>query len=108
MKVYLAGPMTGLPKWNYPAFFEAEARVRAAGYEPTNPAHIHGESLAEALHDAVEDPQTWDHYMRHGIRSLTQCDAICLLAGWETSRGARLEVMVALALGMRVLEYRDI
>lgn len=31
-RVYLAGPMTGLPDFNYPAFNAEEKRIRALGY----------------------------------------------------------------------------
>jgi hypothetical protein len=37
-RVYLAGPMTGLPEFNYPAFNAEAARLRALGYQVENPA----------------------------------------------------------------------
>ncbi|HEY7417690.1 MAG TPA: DUF4406 domain-containing protein, partial [Ktedonobacteraceae bacterium] len=38
MRVYISGPMTGLPQANYPLFHEAERVVREMGHEPLNPA----------------------------------------------------------------------
>ena len=38
-RLYVAGPMTGLPDHNYPAFAEAAARLRAVGYEVESPAN---------------------------------------------------------------------
>jgi hypothetical protein len=32
MILYIAGPMTGLPDYNYPAFEQARASLEAAGY----------------------------------------------------------------------------
>lgn len=37
-RVYIAGPMTGLPDFNYPLFHMAAARWRAAGWVVCNPA----------------------------------------------------------------------
>ena len=40
--------------------------------------------------------------MRLGLRGLLDCDEIVMLPGWERSRGARLEHLVAVELGMTV------
>ena len=38
------------------------------------------------------------------MAALVQCDAIYLLKGWESSKGTRLELEVALALGLDVIQ----
>ena len=38
MRLYLAGPMTGLPLWNFPAFATAAAALRADGHTVFSPA----------------------------------------------------------------------
>lgn len=40
-RIYLAGPMTGLPEHNFPAFHAEAARLRGLGYHVENPAE-HG------------------------------------------------------------------
>lgn len=91
MKLYVAGPMTGLPEYNLPAFATAAAELGALNYEAVNPGR-HG-----------ADPAfTWADYMRRGLVDLVGCDGVALLPGWERSRGAALEVHVANALGMYV------
>ncbi len=87
--IYIAGPMTGLPECNYPAFHEAARRLRLLGYEVLNPA---------------ENPpppcKSWRGYMRLAISQLIQCDAIVFLHGWELSAGANIERDLAHKLAM--------
>ena len=93
MKLYIAGPMTGLPEYNYPAFHAAAAELRAAGHEVVSPAEGW---------EHITDPAavSWQDYMRSGLSKLLHCEAVALLPGWAGSRGASLEVRVAEALGM--------
>ena len=94
VKVYIAGPMTGLPDFNYPAFFAAAEQLDAAGYDPINPAR-----MREGL-----DYQGagWLDYMRHSLRDIAEADAIALLPGWQESRGARIEADLGNNLGLDV------
>jgi len=92
MRLYIAGPMTGLPEFNIPAFNAAEAALNAAGFETRNPAR----------HGAGEPGLEWSDYMRRDIPDLLECDAVALLPGWGASRGATLEVHIAETLGMPV------
>lgn len=92
MRLYLAGPIAGCPDWNRPVFAHAAARLRVAGYDVVNPTEL------------IDDPALpSEHHMRRDIKALMDCDAVAVLPGWNDSRGARLEVDIALALGMRVL-----
>lgn len=109
-KVYIAGPMTGIDQWNFPAFFEAEETLKALGHEPINPAHNDGENLEQALEQAntrAHDPNAWANYMRIDLAHVLACDAICLLPNWQDSKGARLEYQVASQLGIPVMIIRD-
>jgi len=87
MRVYIAGPMTGLPDFNYPAFHAEAARLHALGYAPANPARN-------------PEQATWLDYMRVAIRQMVTCDAVALLPGWQQSRGASIEYSIAIALGI--------
>ena len=40
MKVYIAGPMSGIPEWNFPAFYQVEEALLALGLETVNPAAL--------------------------------------------------------------------
>lgn len=92
VKVYIAGPMTGIPNLNFPAFHEAARRLRAEGHLAVNPAEINADPSAG-----------WLECMRADIRELVTCEAIFLLPGWELSRGATLERHIAERLGFAIL-----
>ncbi|SEI42098.1 protein of unknown function [Paraburkholderia diazotrophica] len=97
MRLYVAGPMTGFPQLNFPAFHAETARLRAMGYEIVNPAEIN-----------VDPSAGWLECMRADIKQLVDCDGIALLEGWAKSRGASIEQYLARALGLRVYDARNI
>lgn len=98
-RVYIAGPMTGLPQFNYPAFNAAARRLRALGHTVFNPAEI-DPPTPDQLRSGEVKP--WAYYMRSGIRLLMEAEAVALLPGWESSKGATLERSIAVALQMDV------
>lgn len=98
--LYIAGPMSGLPHYNYPAFNRAEEELLAAGYTVLNPVD------AEKDNPTPGQAQPWDWYMRKALAMVLAADGIAVLDGWECSRGARLEVEVAHSLRMPVLPLR--
>ena len=75
MRAYIAGPMSGLPDLNFPAFHEAAARLRAFGWDVVNPAEIN-----------PDHGMPWAECMRRDIAQLVTCQGIVLLSGWENSR----------------------
>lgn len=92
-RIYLAGPMTGLPQYNYPAFMVQATRLRGLGYHVENPA--------ENVHPI---DQSWNGYMRVALTQMLTCDAVALLPDWHLSRGACLENDIATQLGMAVCQ----
>lgn len=97
MKIYVAGPMTGLPNLNFPAFHAAAAQLRALGHEVVNPAEINTDPTAD-----------WLTCMRADIKQLVDCDGIVMLPGWLYSRGAALEHTIAAGLGLKVFSLSDL
>lgn len=88
-RVYVAGPMSGYPDHNFHEFRREAQRLRQIGFEVVNPVDIN------------PDPKTpWAECMKVDIKALMDCDLIALLPNWEASRGARLEVHIAQALGI--------
>lgn len=91
---YLSGKMSGLPDFNFPAFNRWAARLRAEGFDVLNPAELDAQDTG---------PMEWADYLRRDIPQLLTCNAIAMIPGWETSKGARLEKHIAQELGMRVV-----
>lgn len=96
-RIYISGPMTGLPELNFPAFNAAAHRLRALGHQVVNPAEVNPDTT-----------MTWEQCMRADIKALCDCDTIALLPGWEASRGAHLEVHVAHRLGLTVCSVESL
>lgn len=91
-RIYIAGPMTGHPDLNFPAFHREAAYYRSQGVEVVNPAEINSDPFAG-----------WHDCMRADIRELVTCDAIAMLPGWEKSKGANLEHHIARQLDLTVI-----
>ena len=91
--IYISGPMTGLPNLNTGAFNDAEDKLRKAGWaDIRNPARL-------AVNEYENLPRSL--YLRSDLRQLLDCQAILLLRGWEKSKGARLEALIADEVGIR-------
>lgn len=90
MKVYIAGRITGDPRYRE-KFAEAEAALREVGHIPLNPA-----VLPEGME--AED------YMRICTAMLDSADAIGLLGDWTDSPGAQLELHYANYVGKKTVD----
>jgi hypothetical protein len=47
----------------------------------------------------------WETCMKYDLKNLMDCDTLVLLPNWRTSRGVQLEIYVAEALSIRVVEF---
>ncbi len=94
LRVYIAGPMTGRPAFNFPAFHAVAARLRQAGAEAINPA--------ESFGGRTDLPRA--SYLRADMILLAQCQAVVMLPGWENSHGAKLEYLMAREIGLLVFD----
>lgn len=92
MMIYISGPMTGLPNLNFGEFERVAKQLYEKGYEVINPA------------DLKQPDKSWETCMRVDIAELVKADTIALLNGWQESKGARLEVTIAKALGMQIVD----
>lgn len=98
-KAYLSGPMTGYEDFNQAAFAGARADLRAQGLTVLCP----DESSRDGTFPQEEAyrPQ----HMRRDVEMVLGVDEVVVLPGWEHSRGARLEVAIALEIGIPVWRH---
>lgn len=96
-KVYLCGPMTGYPNFNFDAFNAAAKDLRDAGFNVINPAESHGGDQTLA----------WEEYLSWDLDQIRTCDLLVVLPGWQDpgATGARIEIPYAVAHSIPVHEF---
>ena len=119
MRIYLAGPMSNIPYFNYPAFDAEAKRLRDLGHEVFNPAEhdiaSHGADISNPTGSEAQAVEEYGFDRRAALKAglawiCDNADAIVLLPGWENSTGAKAERALAYALNLRVYtpgEMRD-
>jgi hypothetical protein len=107
MIVYIAGPMSNIPLYNFPEFFRAAKILKDEGYEVRNPAVMSintwiNKGIIKTFDDwqagceiELKNPLPLSVYMRNDYRMLSYCDAIAFLPGWLSSKGALIEFEAA-------------
>lgn len=107
MKLYVAGPMSGIPKFNYPAFLGAAEALRDLGHEVLCPAEMDSPEMQELalasetgnFADLEGADETWGDLLSKDVKLVAdEVEGLVLLSGWHRSRGARLETYVALTV----------
>jgi len=98
-RIYIAGPMTGLPDLNRAEFRKAvdsiweKSKGTAIGFNPHQAADMLG---------WTEKTPLWE-IASVLLGDLVDCDAIYMLRGWERSKGARAEYAVAVWIGLEII-----
>lgn len=114
--IYIAGPMSGYPNFNFPAFFAVEEKFKAEGWVVFNPANKESElgttkakSFANGDNTGlVSEGWNWKGAFEWDCKKVIHSDAIYLLKGWEKSTGARAEWAVAQFAKAQYPEYQII
>lgn len=113
-RYYLAGPMSGIPQFNFPAFFDAARLLRERGLDVVSPAELddpktRDDALASPdgkLIDGKSSGQTWGDFLARDVKLIAdQVQGIIFLPGWPRSKGAKLEAIVALLCKYEFHEY---
>lgn len=116
MKIYLAGPMRGMPYFNFPVFAAVTEDLRSQGQEVFSPAEQDIQTLQVDI--SVDNPMgdleqavtqhgfnLRDAMARNMAWICAQAEMVVLLPGWKRSLGAQAEVALARALGLDIGEY---
>ena len=97
---YLSGPMSGKPDSNFSLFQQAAEILRERGFYIISPVELDLEEESSS--------SPWGHYIGRDVHVLIdKCDAIILLPDWQMSKGARIELFVAITCGHALFEYAD-
>ncbi len=96
MKIYISGPMTGYPDYNYPAFFKAEENLKKEYSYILNYPNIKILNPARIDDDESEKfTKKRSYYMLKSIEMLLDATHIFVLPEWNRSKGAKLEIALA-------------
>ncbi len=105
-KLYLAGPMTGIPQHNFPAFDAAAKRLRSEGYEVISPTDLDRGMGYDAMKTSDDpSPETLKKmFMADLTAVMYEVDKVALLPGWRKSKGACIEAALACMIGKKCYE----
>jgi hypothetical protein len=100
--IYIAGPMRGYDKYNFPAFDDAAERFRSVGWNVINPADL---DRIVGVHENTDPlPEGFLRgAMERDLKAICGCDAIALLPGWRKSSGVGVELALANLLQLEVI-----
>lgn len=100
--VYVAGPMSGYPNFNFEAFFTAQHTLERQGWKVHNPAQKDVEDDPDIANNATgcvveAAAKGWDFRkaFKWDCEKVIDGDGIYMLNGWEYSPGATAEHAVA-------------
>lgn len=110
---YLAGPMSGIDKFNIPMFLSEKERLEKLGYTIQLPADLHDPEIVEQLLNETGDIEninfTWAQALGEDVKIIgDKCDGVMVLPGWETSKGARLETFLAYVQQMPIIDSQTL
>jgi hypothetical protein len=105
VKLYLAGPMTGIPQFNFPAFESATRELRSVGYEVVSPHEQDHPDVQAAAWASLDGDVSKLPPAKEGsdptltaaknVRDIAECQGLALLNDWYKSSGTLHEIATA-------------
>ena len=111
---YLGGPMSNIPRFNFPRFHEVADTLRGAGFNIVSPAELDDPEVASQAmasetgdHGTTED--SWEDFLSRDliVCALPNCVGGIFIEGWWYSPGAIGESWVLDFLGKGLVAYSD-
>ncbi len=104
MKIYLAGPVSGIKNDNREEFVRVKAILEDDGGKTTTPF-----CLPISKPKDTDKQDVWNYYMRHCLNHVLSGDVemVVLLEDWQTSKGASSEAYVAQKANIPVKEFHE-
>jgi len=90
--IYISGKITGMEEEAFELFEKAEKQFRLIDVNVVNPMKLKHD------HD-----KSWNSYMKECIKALCDCDTIYMLTNYKESKGAIIELNLAIELGIDVI-----
>lgn len=113
MRIYISGPMRGLPQFNHPTFERAACALRGQRHEVFSP---HEKNEADGYDftgmTGTEDLAEIGFDLRRALALdlgwiCAEAEGVVVLPGWHKSSGSRAEVSAALALDVPVWRFQQ-
>lgn len=105
VKIFIAGPMTGIEHFNFPLFDSVAESLRKEGYQVVNPVDVCRRFKKEHV---LADKKLFDKMISQQQELEKTCNVLLLLPGWEDSKGVRLELKTAIEKDMQIVQWRDV
>lgn len=106
-RIYISGPMTSSDseeqERNVQAFHDCATLLRASGCRPVNPARCWAcrfKWLYKAMERLLGEDGAYRTVLLYDLWLLSRSDTICMIDGWQLSRGAKIEEGFAFRLGI--------
>lgn len=94
MRLYIGGPMSGLPNNNHPAFAYACRRLYLAGHTPVSP-HVLEANAHTHTNGQMTKGELYRWVIPGDIFALASCKGMIVLPGFEASDGTGFELHAA-------------
>ena len=100
---YFSAPMSGYPECNYPYFERVVTHLRNSGVKIISPHEVPPPPFEE-----IPEEDRWKYYLEKDLLlMIRETQGIILGKGWPESRGARVELEIAMTLGRPVFYYDE-
>lgn len=95
-KIYLCGAISGLNPVRCRALFQIAQNKIATNWR----------LVMNPFDNGLDEEASWEEHMRADIKMLMGCDALYVVNDISNSKGAKIELNLARALGIKVMSYK--